>query len=73
MPAGKQPYREVLYEFRQVGHSVRVSALDAEAGTEVQIVGDSRYSRRTLQREALRKLHYVLAKQAGSGDPSEEP
>ncbi len=71
MPAGKQPFREVLYEFHQVGRSVRVSALDAETGTEVQIVGDSRYSRRTLQREALRKLHYVLAKRAASGEPPE--
>ncbi len=63
MPPGKRPLREVLFEFHQVGRSVRVCAIDTLTGTEVQVIGDARYGRRTIQRVALRKLHYVLAKQ----------
>jgi len=65
VPAGKQPLREVLFEFHQMGRSVRVSALDTLTGTEIQIIGDARYGREQLKLVALRKLNYMLAKQAG--------
>ena len=68
MPAGQDDFREVLFEFHQMGRSVRVSAVDSRTGTEVQIVGDARYGREALKRVALRKLQYMLDKRAaGAG------
>jgi len=66
VPASQDNLREVLFEFHQMGRSVRVSAVDSRTGTEVQIVGDARYGREQLKLVALRKLNYVLAKQAGA-------
>ncbi len=53
---------EVLFEFRRIGRSVRVSAIDPKTGTEVTMVGDARSGMMTLKRNAARKLAYVLAK-----------
>ena len=53
---------EVLFEFRQVGAYVKVSAVDPVTNTEVAIVGSARMSKDTLKANALRKLRYVLAK-----------
>lgn len=55
--------REVLFEFRQVGAYVKVSAIDAETGLEVSIVGDASAGTARLKLTALRKLEYVMAKQ----------
>ncbi|HLO75288.1 MAG TPA: hypothetical protein VK196_02380 [Magnetospirillum sp.] len=59
--------REVLFEFRRIGAYVKVSALDAETGTEVSIVGDAAAGEARLKMTAQRKLEYVLAKNAGAG------
>ena len=53
---------EVLFEFRRIGNTVRVSALDPETGTEVSMVGYPKMGEEALKRAATRKLLYVLAK-----------
>ena len=53
---------EVLFEFKQVGDYVKVSAVDPLTNTEVAIVGSARASKEALQASALRKLRYVLAR-----------
>lgn len=53
---------EVLFEFHQVGNSVRVSAIDPRTNTEVVVVGSPYMSPYTLKMNAIRKLKYVLAK-----------
>ena len=60
---------EILFEFRQVGNYVKVSAIDPVTNTEVAIVGSARMSKQALQASALRKLRYVLEKnRAGRKD-----
>lgn len=56
--------REVLFEFRRIGNYVKVSAIDAESGLEVSIVGDAAAGEARLKMTAVKKLEYVLAKQA---------
>lgn len=58
--------REVLFEFRRVGAFMKVSAIDADSGTEVSIVGDPAAGEAMLKRTAQRKLEYVLNKTSGS-------
>jgi len=61
---------EVIFEFYQVGNSVKVSAVDPASLVEVSIVGPANASRGQLERTALNKLKYVLAKRAGEGGRS---
>jgi len=56
--------REVIYEFIQVGGSVKVTAVDILTGIEVSIVGDPAAGETALKQVAQRKLDYVLAKRA---------
>ncbi len=56
---------ETLFEFKRVGAYVKVSAVDAKTGTEVSIVGSAKATQEYLQRTALKKLHYVMAKTGG--------
>ncbi|WP_132938201.1 DUF6898 family protein [Varunaivibrio sulfuroxidans] len=60
MPSKKN--REILFEFQRVGQALRITAIDAQSGTEVVMVGDPRYSQEMLKRMAVRKLEYVLSK-----------
>ena len=53
---------EVLFEFRRIGNTVQVNALDPESGTEVSMVGDPKMGEEALKRAAVHKLLYVLAK-----------
>lgn len=55
---------EVIFEFYQVGNSVKVSAVDPASLVEVSIVGPATAPRAQLERTALSKLKYVLAKRA---------
>lgn len=57
--------KNVLFEFRRIGAYVKVSAIDAVSGVEISIVGDAMAGEWRLKQTALRKLEYVLAKQAG--------
>ena len=54
--------RQVIFEFIQHGHSVKVSAMDPETLVEVSIVGPASAGQATLKLTALNKLKYVLAK-----------
>lgn len=47
---------EVYFEFRQIGQSIKVVAVDAQTGVEVTIIGPASSPQSQLQRLALRKL-----------------
>jgi len=53
---------EVLFEFRRLGNSVKVSAIDPVSNTEISIVGPLGASEVYLKQTALRKLIWVLEK-----------
>jgi hypothetical protein len=55
---------EVLFEFRQLGNTVRVSALHVATNTEVFTMGPPSAGAHTLKTAALNKLIYVLGRQA---------
>jgi hypothetical protein len=56
---------QVYFEITVLGGSARVSAIDAQTNTEVQVICPANYTRHTMQQAALRKLRYVLEKKAG--------
>lgn len=58
----REKKREILFEFQRVGQALRITAIDAQSGTEIVMVGDPRYSQDMLKRMAARKLDYVLSK-----------
>ncbi|MFQ5971762.1 MAG: hypothetical protein ACE5Q3_05470 [Alphaproteobacteria bacterium] len=62
---GGEPGREYIIEFRQVGHAVKVSAVDPATLTEVSIFGPPGAGRAALERAAVRKLEYALRKKPG--------
>ena len=49
-----------LIEFRQIGASVKVSAIDPATDTEVSIVGPANASRQQLVAGAVAKLEFIL-------------
>ena len=53
--------REILYELRQVGNVVKVTAIDVATNTEVSTMGPVAAGEHGLKAAALRKLDYVLA------------
>ena len=55
---------DVIIEFRRVGASVKVSAMDPKTLTEVSIVGPVTATEEQLTRTVLKKLDYVLKKRA---------
>lgn len=55
--------REVLFEFRQIGTIVKVTAVDAITGTEVCIQGPAGAGEAVLKQNALKKLDYVMKKE----------
>lgn len=57
-----RPGEGYIVEFRRLGNSVKVSAIDPDTGTEVSIVGPANASRSELSRNAVNKLKYVLNK-----------
>jgi len=56
----------IIVEFVRVGNSIRVSAVCVRTGREVQIVGDPRASQKELEAVAIRKLRYVMERDAKS-------
>jgi hypothetical protein len=66
--------REVLIEFRQIGDSVKVTAIDPDSLTEISMVGSSKVSQHELSRLAVRKLDFVMNrdKAAAPVKPSED-
>ncbi len=50
------PPGEVYFEFTAIGHSVKVTAIDAATGIEVSAIAPAGAARVDLQRLALQKL-----------------
>ena len=65
--------REALIEFHHVGAYVKVSAIDPDTLTEVSIVGDPAAGQAALERAALRKLEYVLARDLAKSKAALKP
>lgn len=61
-PTRPSPEGEIIIEFRRVGASVKVSAIEPKTLIEVSIIGPASSSRGDLERAVLRKLEYVMAK-----------
>ena len=61
---------EVYFEFIQVGQQMRVSAIDADTGTEVVVVTPLVATRTQMQQLALAKLKRRLADVGTSEEPS---
>jgi hypothetical protein len=57
---------EVLFEYRRIGASVKVTAIDPKTGREVSIVGPASAGERALAETAAKKLRYVLSRTTGS-------
>lgn len=54
--------RDVYFEHRIVGSVVRVSAIDAQTGAEVTVMGPAGAAKADLERLALAKLRARLAR-----------
>jgi hypothetical protein len=54
--------REVIFEFVQIGHSMKVVTVDVLTKVEVSLIAPLSASQAYMQQAALRKLRYVLAK-----------
>ncbi|MFD2649311.1 DUF6898 family protein [Devosia albogilva] len=62
---------EVYFEFIQVGQQMRVSAIDADTGTEVVVVTPLVATRTQMQQLALAKLKRKLADSGAADAPSQ--
>ena len=58
------PSGDILFEFRRVGASVKVTAIHADTGTEVCLVGPANADAHGLKMAAVRKLAWVMGKSA---------
>jgi hypothetical protein len=56
---------EVLFEFRQMGAALKVTAIHVDTGTEVVLLGAPNVGDHALKMAAIRKLVYVLNKREG--------
>ena len=56
------PDREVIIEFHPFGNIVKVTAMDVKTLTEISIQGPMNTPEDILQRNALKRLEYVLKK-----------
>lgn len=54
----------VIIEMISIGRYVKVTACDTRTGIEASIVGDPRRSEQSLRAAAIRKLDYVIGKEA---------
>jgi hypothetical protein len=55
--------RETFFEFHQIGAYTKATAIDAQSGLEVSIVGPSNASEVVLRNNALRKLNAALKRE----------
>ncbi len=53
---------QYIVEFVQQGRYVKVTAVDPVSGREATIVGDARESRAVLERNAVKKLEFLMNK-----------
>ena len=63
--------KEIYIEYKQVGQAMKVTAVDAETGVEVVIMGPASAAQTHLQKVAVKKLQMQLKK--NSEQPDEEP
>jgi hypothetical protein len=56
---------EVLFEVRQLGNSVKISAIDPATNTEVSVVGPANATPYSLKMNAVRKLKAALRRNRG--------
>jgi hypothetical protein len=64
-PKGNAPEkRAIIFEFQQIGASVKVSAIDEVTGVEVSIAGPATAMRSDLEKVATAKLMRALEKLA---------
>ncbi len=66
----RAPSREVFFEFIQLGHQMRVAAIDAATSVEVVIIAPLSASRLQMQNLALAKLRRRLATALATDDPA---
>ncbi|MBM3509466.1 MAG: serine hydroxymethyltransferase [Alphaproteobacteria bacterium] len=66
---GATDKQEYLLEFRQIGSSVKATAIDPETGEEVSVIAPANTAESELSALAIRKLRYVLAKKKGNDEP----
>lgn len=57
----------IIIEFHRLGAYVKVSAIDPVSLVEVSIVGDPAAGEAALERTALQKLNFVLARRGAGG------
>ncbi len=57
-------HSEVIIEFVHVGNAIKVSACDPATMREVSIIGSPAMPREVLQRQAVRKLAYVMERES---------
>ena len=62
-----KPGGEVIFEFKPLGGSVKVTAVDVATGVEVSVIGPPTAPQREMERVALGKLRYRL-KQIEDGE-----
>lgn len=53
---------EVIFEYLQIGRTVKVTAVDIETGTETTVITPSTISEQQRKMIALQKLYYVMQK-----------
>ena len=54
--------REVIIEFYPVGQYMKVSAMDTKSLTEISIQGPVEADKKLLERNAVKRLEYVMKK-----------
>ncbi|MCB1476291.1 MAG: serine hydroxymethyltransferase [Rhodobiaceae bacterium] len=57
----------VYFEFRVIGNSMRVAAVDADTGIEVHVIAPTATPRADMERLALRKLERRLDRERAGG------
>ncbi|GBE43302.1 hypothetical protein BMS3Bbin10_01378 [bacterium BMS3Bbin10] len=63
---------EVYIEYKQVGQTIKVTAVDAATGLEVVIMGPASAAQTHLQKVAVEKLKMQLKKAESEPDPGED-
>ncbi len=64
------PNGEIYIEYKQVGQTMKVIAVDAATGMEAVIMGPASTAQTMLQRVAVRKLQMLLEKDGSGSDVS---
>ncbi len=58
---------EVLFEYIRQGNFVKVTAIESDTRIEASIIVPASLSQRQMQLQALKKLKYIMEKQAAEG------